>query len=315
MMTSRRGVEKYIGCVCVCSTCPSPLSTLWWGKKYSITYSLYFWLHLPCMWSWPNLELGSSISVWFSRLSHAKSWTHPSGQPQNMHTTPIHICPNHTHNTYIDGGFTNYINNSSLLLFLCLLSHRQSKHHVSCVKKVCVCVIIIILPLYLSSPPFLLICFIAAKIRLVDNWCWWSWLLHLFLFLFHMMRIFTHSNDDMPHLPPISAIDECLPNRTWQPPTSSSSAAPSQQSSPSTSSYSLNSNSNSSNSSSSTPHYPQHYATTTTTTIPLHPQATRAWTMSSRQNENHQVANHPDLPQVKEKSLLLLVWWESRTYA
>ncbi|KAJ8659137.1 hypothetical protein O0I10_005176 [Lichtheimia ornata] len=106
------------------------------------------------------------------------------------------------------------------------------------------------------------------------------------------------SNDDMPHLPPISAIDECLPNRTWQPPTSSSSAAPSQQSSPSTSSYSLNSNSNSSNSSSSTPHYPQHYATTTTTTIPLHPQATRAWTMSSRQNENHQVANHPDLPQI-----------------
>ncbi|CDH56382.1 predicted protein [Lichtheimia corymbifera JMRC:FSU:9682] len=98
------------------------------------------------------------------------------------------------------------------------------------------------------------------------------------------------SNDDMPHLPPISAIDECLPNRTWQPPPppSSSSAAPSQQSSPSTSSYSLNSNSNSSST-----QYPQQQYTTT---IPLHPQATRAWTMSSRQHEN-QVANHPDLPQ------------------
>lgn len=113
-----------------------------------------------------------------------------------------------------------------------------------------------------------------------------------FFFFFHMMRIFTHSNDDMPHLPPISAIDECLPNRTWQPPPppSSSSAAPSQQSSPSTSSYSLNSNSNSSST-----QYPQQQYTTT---IPLHPQATRAWTMSSRQHEN-QVANHPDLPQVK----------------
>lgn len=111
----------------------------------------------------------------------------------------------------------------------------------------------------------------------------------IFLFL-HMMRIFIHSNDDMPHLPPISAIDECLPNKTWQPPLPPSSS--SQQSSPSTSSYSL--------SSSNSTQYAQQHAT-----IPLHPQSTHPWTIPSRQNDI-QVTNHPDLPQVKRNRCCLV---------
>lgn len=108
-------VEKYIGCVL-----HVPRSIVNFVMREKALHALLLGLHLSCMWSCPNLELGSSISVWFSRLSHAKSWT-----CKHAHNTPIHIFPNHSHNTHT-WRFSNYINNHSLPLFPCSFSHRRS---------------------------------------------------------------------------------------------------------------------------------------------------------------------------------------------
>lgn len=155
-------VEKYIGCVL-----HVPRSIVNFVMREKALHALLLGLHLSCMWSCPNLELGSSISVWFSRLSHAKSWT-----CKHAHNTPIHIFPNHSHNTHT-WRFSNYINNHSLPLFPCSFSHRRS-NIMSPASKRCVS-----LSFFSLSPPFLLIRMYYCKIRPVDDWCWWSWLLHL----------------------------------------------------------------------------------------------------------------------------------------